>query len=75
MKDWKGNSNSLRAAISVKSPNSTNEREPDDFYATDPKAIEALFNAPCFSHTQVTELYLKNAKNDPYFYFLGTGCG
>ena len=42
MKEWKGNSNSLRAAISVKSPNSTNEREQDDFYATDPKALEEL---------------------------------
>ena len=44
MKDWKGNSNSLRAAISVKSPNSTNEREQDDFYATDPEALQKLLD-------------------------------
>lgn len=40
-------------------------RQEDDFYATDPKAIEALFNAPCYSHTQVTEL-LKMVKNDKW---------
>lgn len=66
MKDWKGNSNSAHAAIGAKKPGSTNKREQDDFYATDPKAIEALFNAPCFSHTQVTEL-LKLVKNDKWY--------
>ena len=44
-------------------------RQEDDFYATDPKAIEALFNAPCYSRTQVTELYLKRAKKNPIFIF------
>ena len=75
MKDWKGNKNSLRAAISVKSPNSTNEREPDDFYATDPKAIEALFNAPRKSYTQVTGMYLKACKEDPNFWIWECAAG
>lgn len=42
MKEWKGNSNSAHAAIAAKKPGSTNEREQDDFYATDPVALETL---------------------------------
>lgn len=75
MKDWKGNSNSAHAAIAAKKPGSTTIRETDDFYATDPRAIEVLFNAPCYSYTQVTELYLKKAKNDSYFYFWEPAAG
>lgn len=74
MKDWKGNKDSLRAAIAVKSKNSNNERQEDDFYATDPRAIEALFTAPCYSHTQVTEL-LKIGRADPYFYIWECAAG
>lgn len=44
MKDWKGNSNSAHAAIAAKRPNSTNEREQDDFYATDPEALRKLLD-------------------------------
>ena len=75
MKEWKGNSNSAHAAIAAHRGGGKTMRQEDDFYATDPKAIEALFSAPCFSHTQVTELYLKNAKNDPYFYFWKPAAG
>ena len=42
MKEWKGNSNSAHAAIAAKKPGSTNKREQDDFYATDPVALELL---------------------------------
>ena len=45
MKDWKGNKNSLRAAIAVKSKKSTNERQEDDFYATDPEALQKLLDS------------------------------
>jgi hypothetical protein len=41
-KEWKGNSNSAHAAIAAKKPGSTNKREQDDFYATDPIALEML---------------------------------
>lgn len=60
MKEWKGNKNSTRAALCVKSPNSDNERQEDDFYATDPKALEALINAPCVSYNQRTQDVLLN---------------
>lgn len=75
MKEWKGNSNSAHAAIAAHNGKGKSDRQEDDFYATDPKAIEALFNAPCFSYTQVTESYLKKAKNDPYFYFWEPAAG
>lgn len=75
MKEWKGNSNSAHAAIAAHNGKGKSNRQKDDFYATDPKAIEALFNAPCYSHTQVTELYLKHAKNDPNFYFWEPAAG
>lgn len=75
MKEWKGNSNSAHAAIAAHRGGGKSMRQEDDFYATDPKAIEALFNAPCYSHTQVTELYLKHAKNDPNFYFWEPAAG
>ena len=47
MKEWKGNKNSLRAAMAAKSPNSTNKREQDDFYATDPEALRKLIEDGC----------------------------
>ena len=75
MKEWKGNKNSAHAAVAAHRGGGKSMRQEDDFYATDPKAIEALFSAPCFSHTQVTELYLKNAKIDPYFYFWEPAAG
>ena len=43
-KEWKGNSNSARAAVAVKKIGSTTVRQEDDFYATDPAALEALLD-------------------------------
>lgn len=40
MKDWKGNSNATHAAVAAKKPGSKTVREENDFYATDPKALE-----------------------------------
>lgn len=45
MKEWKGNSNSAHAAIAAKKPGSTNKREQDDFYATDPIALQMLLSS------------------------------
>lgn len=44
MKEWKGNSRSSVHAIAVNKAYNTVEREQDDFYATDPKALEALLD-------------------------------
>lgn len=44
-KEWKGNSNSARAAVATKKIGSTTVRQEDDFYATDPKAVEMLIKA------------------------------
>lgn len=44
-KEWKGNGNALHAAIAAKKPESETIREQDDFYATDPKAVEMLIKA------------------------------
>ena len=43
MKDWKGNSNSAHAAIAAHRGEGKTMRQEDDFYATDPKAIEAFW--------------------------------
>ena len=43
-KDWKGNSNSAQYAYAIKKKDSTEIREKDDFYATDPKALEMLLD-------------------------------
>ena len=42
-KDWKGNSNSLHAAIAAHRGGKSMRQE-DDFYATDPKALEMLLD-------------------------------
>lgn len=42
MKEWKGNSNSAHAAIAAHCGGGKTMRQEDDFYATDPKALEAL---------------------------------
>ena len=41
MKDWTGNSNSIYKTLGA-SNHTEKEREKDDFYATDPKAIDLL---------------------------------
>lgn len=42
MKDWKGNSNSAHAAIAAHRGGGKSMRQEDDFYATDPEALERL---------------------------------
>ena len=42
MKEWKGNSNSAHAAIAAHRGGGKTMRQEDDFYATDPKALEEL---------------------------------
>lgn len=43
-KEWKGNSNSLHAAIAAHRGGGKSMRQEDDFYATDPKALEMLLD-------------------------------
>ena len=47
-KDWTGNKTSAHACIGARNY-AEEERQVDDFYATDPKAITALFNKESFS--------------------------
>ena len=49
MKDWTGNYNSIYRTLGA-SNHTENEREPNDYYATDPKAVEALLDRETFSH-------------------------
>lgn len=46
-KDWKGNSNSLHAAIAAHRGGGKSMRQEDDFYATDPKALRMLIEDGC----------------------------
>ena len=49
MKDWTGNYNSIYKTLGA-SNHTENEREPNDYYATDPKAVEALLDREAFNH-------------------------
>lgn len=52
MKEWKGNSDSVRSRLAINKAHTTKGREADDFYATDPKAVEMLIKAaPHIFHT------------------------
>ena len=42
MKEWKGNKNSVAAMLGMRTVWHPEEREPNDFYSTDPKAVRAL---------------------------------
>ena len=42
VKEWKGNSASVRSRLAIKKDYTTKGREQDDFYATDPEALERL---------------------------------
>ena len=64
MKEWKGNRNSAHAAIAAHRGGGKSMRQEDDFYATDPKALEALINAPCVSYNQRTQDVLLNCFRD-----------
>ena len=48
MKDWTGNKTSVYATLAAKNY-STEEREQNDFYATEPKAVELLLKLEKFS--------------------------
>ena len=43
-KEWKGNSDSVRSRLSINKDHTTKGREDDDFYATDPEALEKLLD-------------------------------
>ena len=62
MKEWKGNSNSAHAAIAAHRGGGESMRQEDDFYATDPKAIEALVTAPVVSYNQIAQKAISNCK-------------
>lgn len=48
-KDWTGNSNSIYMTLGA-SNHTEKEREENDFYATEPKALELLLDLEAFSH-------------------------
>lgn len=47
-KDWTGNSRSAHATLGARNY-ALNEREPNDYYATEPKAIELLLDKETFA--------------------------
>lgn len=49
MKDWKGNSNSIYKTLGA-SNHTEKEREENDYYATDPIAIDKLLTVETFNH-------------------------
>lgn len=50
MKDWSGNSNSIYKTLGA-SNHTDKERESDDFYATEPKAVDVLCEVERFNHS------------------------
>lgn len=50
MKDWTGNKTSIFSTLGASS-HAIGERQKDDFYATEPSAIDDLFNVENFSKT------------------------
>ena len=50
MKDWNGNQNSIYTTLGA-SNHTEKERQPDDYYATEPKAAELLLEQENFHHT------------------------
>lgn len=70
-KEWKGNSRSANYSLAVKKSNSTETREADDFYATDPKALEMLLDHCSLFLNGVLEscrLYNYNRLYNTYWY-------
>lgn len=49
MKDWTGNSRSAHATLGARNY-AQNERETNDYYATEPRALELLLQEETFSH-------------------------
>ena len=75
MKEWKGNKNSAHAAIAAHNGKGKSDRQEDDFYATDPEALELLINAP-YVYGQLAKQYLRLCKDDDYYIWepaAGTG--
>ena len=66
MKDWKGNSASVRSQLAIKADHTTKGREENDFYATDPKALEILLKK-CSLQTRYA---LELCKYDGYTRFI-----
>lgn len=50
MKDWTGNKKTTFSTLGASS-HSEHDREENDYYATDPKTIDALFEVEKFSDT------------------------
>lgn len=53
MKDWTGNKNSVFTTLAA-SNHTTSQREADDYYATDPRAIDLLLDVENF-HPDIWE--------------------
>ena len=68
MKDWKGNSNSATYSLGIKRKSSTNVREKDDFYATDPIALQQLLDSG-------SDWFLNILKNCTGIWECACGCG
>ena len=73
-KEWKGNKNSAHAAIAAHNGKGKSDRQEDDFYATDPKAIEALVNAPTI-YGRIAWKYLEYCKDDYFIWECAAGNG
>ena len=73
-KDWTGNGKSIFTTLGA-SNHTDKEREANDYYATDPIAIDALLSGgrysiiKCGSVQQDKDIYLKNSKS------VGMMCG
>ncbi len=65
-KEWTGNSNSGRYAVAAKKKGSTTERAADDFYATDPKALEMLLDKSSLWLRDVLNSFLRRSDNGKY---------
>ena len=50
MKDWTGNTKSVYSAIGASNHAVDGERQKDDYYATEPKAVEILLENEKFNH-------------------------
>ena len=70
MTDWKGNSRSAQYALAISKKDSIEQREANDFYATDPRALEALLD----NCTTKTKVKLHECTKKP-FYIWECACG
>ena len=75
MKELKGNSDSVRSRLAINKAHTTKGREADDFYATDPKAIEELINAPVVYYKQTAQRILSSCKGECGFFIWECAAG